>query len=66
MQPETLVATAPQSLACFNTLAVKIPTFICAAFVAAVLVAQVEAIGYQANAVQPDAQSVYETMMVSP
>jgi hypothetical protein len=40
--------------------------FVVAAFLAAVLVAKLEAVSYPAGAVQPDADAVYATMMVSP
>jgi hypothetical protein len=68
MQPKTLAATrfAPTPAVRFSSFALKIPAFVLAAFVAALLVGKLEAVGYADNAVQPDAESVFQTMMVSP
>jgi hypothetical protein len=67
MQSTTLAAPfVVQPAVRLSSLAVKVPAFIAAAFLAAVLVAQIEAVAYAANASQPDADAVYQTMMVSP
>lgn len=65
MQPKALainsVAAQPTSL-----FALKIAVFVFGAFIAALLVAELEAISYQPGAARADAELVYQTMIVSP
>ena len=67
MQPKALATQfASQPAARLGSLALQVPVLLVAAFLAAVLVAKLEAVSYPAGVAQPDAQSVYETMMKSP
>jgi hypothetical protein len=68
MPPKVVAAhrLAVQSNPSFSALALRIPLLIAAAFLTALLVAKLEASAYDPGAVQPDAESVYETMAVSP
>jgi hypothetical protein len=68
MQPKTLAArqSAPQFATRLGSIALHIPMFLIAAVVAALLVAKLEAVGYDRYAVPPDPELVFQTMMVSP
>jgi hypothetical protein len=68
MQPKALAVTqfAPTSAVRIRSLALQVPAMLIAAFLTAVLVAKLEVVSYAPGAVQPDAESVYETMIVSP
>jgi hypothetical protein len=68
MQTKSAATTfEAQAGARLNSFLLQIPVLICAAVVASILVAKLEAVGYAASgAVQPDPELVYQTMIESP
>jgi hypothetical protein len=68
MQPKALVVTKPAVQPAMRTTlqALKITVLVCGAFVAALLVAELEAMSYQPGAARADAELVYQTIAVSP